>query len=86
MQTKSPDLFEYLQERIGCMYISDLPEIVRKTPSLIYDALISFQPSDYPRNVWNDALTFLTHIPAQENVEKAYSALITALFEKNSEE
>lgn len=79
MQEKKRDLFDYLHEKVGCEYISDLPVVARQNPKIITQALSAIQPSDYPLTQWNDALNYLVKAPAQETAKDAYALLISTL-------
>ena len=73
------DLFECLQEKIGCAYISDLPFVSKQNPEIIVHTLRSISPSDYPLKQWNDLLDYLAKVPAQQTAEDAYALLISTL-------
>lgn len=79
MQEKKRDLFDYLHEKVGCEYISDLPGTAKQNPQIITCALSAIHASDYPLTQWNDALDYLVKAPAQETAEAAYTLLISAL-------
>lgn len=45
-----PDIFEDMRQKIGCLYISDLPYHKRT----LWQELKRIPPSDYPRKQWED--------------------------------
>ena len=79
MAEKTLDLFECIQDKLGCTYISDLPFISKQNPEIVVHTLRSLSPSDYPLKQWNDLLDYLTKAPAQQTAEEAYSLLISTL-------
>lgn len=79
MTNKTLDLFEYIREKLGCEYISDLPGIAKKSPIAVIHILASVRPSDYPLQQWNDALNYFVKAPVQQTIEDAYSLLIFIL-------
>lgn len=79
MAEKALDLFECIQDKLGCTYISDLPFISKQNPEIIIHTLRSLCPSDYPLKQWNDLLDYLAKAPAQQTAEEAYSLLISTL-------
>ena len=79
MAEKTLDLFESMQDKLGCTYISDLPFISKQNPEIIVHTLRSLSPSDYPLNQWNDLLDYLAKAPAQQTAEDAYAFLIATL-------
>lgn len=73
------DLFEYIQEKVGCTSISDLPSISKQNPEIIIYTLRSLSPSDYSLKQWNDLIDYLAKAPAQQTIEDAYALLISTL-------
>ena len=79
MAEKTLDLFECIQDKLDCTYISDLPFISKQNPEIVVHTLRSLSPSDYPLKQWNDLLDYLTKAPVQQTAEEAYSLLISTL-------
>lgn len=73
------DLFEYIQKKVGCTSISDLPSISKQNPEIIIYTLRSLSPSDYSLKQWNDLIDYLAKAPAQQTIEDAYALLISTL-------
>ena len=51
-------LLEYIAEKAGCGYLSDLHS--RKRSYLIYKVIAEIAPSDYDLKEWQDAVRYIT--------------------------
>lgn len=81
MPRKTFDLFEHLQDSVGCEYISDLPKIAKTNPQIIADVLRTIIAEDFPLAQWNDALDYLLKASALNTAADAYTYLLSALSE-----
>ena len=85
MQEIARDLFELLQEKVGCEYISDLPFAAKQNPLAVIHAVASIRPSDFTLHQWNDALEYIVKAPAQHTDIEAYSLLLYSLSAVNED-
>lgn len=61
MNKPTAGLLDHLQQKIGCMYLSDLhlPELF----PLIQNELLELDPEAYSPEEWNDAVLYITGVP-----------------------
>ena len=55
---KSPGLLDYIAEKAGCSYLSDLHNKGRY--GQIYEVVAGIAPSDYDLKEWEDAVQYIT--------------------------
>lgn len=56
---KSPGLLDYIAEKAGCSYLSDLHNKGRG--GQIYKVIAGIAPSDYDLKEWEDAIRYITN-------------------------
>lgn len=72
-------LLDYLAQRVGCPFLSDLRYLDRQRRVRLLQALRSVSPEDAPLEEWNDALTYLTGAPPEGTVQAARTQLLALL-------
>lgn len=55
---KNPSLLDYIAEKTGCSYLSDLHNKGRT--GQIYEVIAGIAPSDYDLKEWEDAVRYIT--------------------------
>lgn len=72
-------LVDYLAEKLGCDYISDLHFLNKKERLKISNEVQKLNPEDWTIDDWNDALEYIVNKQAADNCESAYSELLAEL-------
>lgn len=72
-------LLDYLAQRTGCLFLSDLRDLDRQRQDILLQTLRSISPEDVPLKEWNDALTYLTGALPEGTVQTARTQLLALL-------
>ncbi len=72
-------LLDYLAQRAGCLFLSDLREPDQRKQSLLLHTLERLAPEDAPLKEWNDALIYLTEASPAETAQEARTQLLARL-------
>lgn len=72
-------LVDYLAEKLGCDYISDLHFLNAKERLKMSIEVQKLNPEDWPIGDWNDALGYIANKPATDSCQSAYSELLAEL-------
>lgn len=72
-------LLDYLAQRTGCLFLSDLRDLDRQRRGILLQTLRSVSPEDVPLKEWNDALTYLTGALPEGTVQAARAQLLALL-------
>ena len=77
--TMQMHLLDYLAQRTGCLYLSDLRQLDRRRRGLLLQVLERLPPEKFPPKEWNDALRYLAGASPEETAGKARARLLALL-------
>ena len=69
-------LIDYLTRETGCEYVSELHYLDPARKAKAVEALMKLTAETYPLEKWNDALSYVAELPAQETAEAARAQMI----------
>ena len=72
-------LLDYLAQRTGCVYLSDLRQLDQRRQFLLVHTLENLAPEDASLKEWNDALIYLTGASPAETAQEARAQLLILL-------
>lgn len=72
-------LLDYMAAEIGCSYLSDLHYLSRPRRQVLAHKVEKLPLDEHDIKEWNDALTYVTDLPAAATAREAKKALVHAL-------
>ena len=73
------ELLEYLAQRVGCAYLSDLRYLSPWEQMRLSREIAKVPAETFPLKMWNDALAYLTGLLPKADVSNAKEALLEHL-------
>jgi hypothetical protein len=73
---RTVDILEYIAQRIGCDYLSDLRYLNGRNRFRLSRELYRIPAEAFPLETWNDALDYLTGLPSEAKASEAKEKLI----------
>ena len=75
-------LLEYLAQKSGCTYLSDLRYLSQWEQFRLSREIARIPAAAFSLSIWNDALDYLTSLPPEPCASDAREALIQSLSER----
>lgn len=72
-------ILDFLMKELQCTYLSDLYFRMNDYQQQLIEALVNLPVDEHTLQDWNDALTYLVRLPAQDTGEEAKRLLLSSL-------